>query len=125
MAMIMSAPASVVIWAARSLVAMPPVPSWVPLPPPSARMAGVISSTIGMREAVLSLRGSAVYSPSMSLSRMSSSAPISRATMAARVSLSPMTISSVATVSFSLMTGSAPMASSRNRVLRKCWRRSA
>ena len=41
------------------------------------------------------------------------------ATLADNVSLSPMTISSVDTVSFSLMTGSAPSSKSRASVLWK------
>ena len=57
-------------------------------------------------------RGSAVYSPSMSVSRISSSAATSTATCAARKSLSPKEISSVAVVSFSLITGSTRHSSS-------------
>ncbi len=72
-----------------------------------------------------SLCGSAVYSPSMSDSRISRSALTVVATTALSVSLSPMTISSVVTVSFSLMTGSAPSSSSRNSVFWMLCRRSS
>ena len=48
----------------------------------------------------------------MSVSRISSSAPTSTATWAARKSLSPKEISSVAVVSFSLITGSTRHSSS-------------
>ena len=105
------------------MVTMPPVPSDVPLPPARASISGVIPSTTGMNFASALPRGSAVYSPSMSESSTSRSACTVAATMAERVSLSPMTISSVAMVSFSLMTGSAPSSSSRYRVLWKWARR--
>jgi len=82
-----------------------------------------ILSTCCSRTAFASLWGSAVYRPSMSLSRIRRSALTLWATMAPRVSLSPMTISSVAMVSFSLIMGSVPSSSSRFRVLMKFPRR--
>ena len=123
--MTMSQPMAVTILAARSLVSMPPVASSLPFPPARASISGVTSSTTGMSRAAGSFRGSAVYSPSMSLSSTSRSAPTERATMAPRVSLSPTLISAVATVSFSLMTGSAPSSSSRAMVFSKFCRRSS
>ena len=114
LAMTISTPSAVTIWAARSLVAMPPVPRAEPAPSDIPRISGVISSTRGISLASGWVRGLAVYSPSMSLSRTSRSARAQQATMAARVSLSPMeAISMVDTVSFSLMMGSAPSSSRR------------
>ena len=95
--------------AARSLVAMPPEPRSEPAPPARARISSVMVSTWGISTAVGSFLGSAVYSPSMSDSRISRSACTNRATMAERLSFSPMVvwmpISSVDTTSFSLMMG--------------------
>ena len=59
----------------------------------------------------------------MSLMRISRSARTFTATMAPRVSLSPTAISAVATVSFSLITGRAPISRSRKRVFWKLNRR--
>ena len=123
--MTMSQPWAVAIWAARSFVAMPPVARSLPFSPARARMSGVTSSTTGMSRASGSRRGSAVYSPSMSLSSTSRSALAEQATMAPRVSLSPTLISSVAMVSFSLMMGRAPSSSRRDMVFSKFRRRSA
>ena len=69
--------ASVTIRAARSFVAMPPVPSALPLPPPRERMCSSTARTTGISLALGSRWGSPSYSPSMSLSRISRSAPIS------------------------------------------------
>ena len=125
LAMTMSQPRAVTSLAARSLVAMPPVPRALPAPPARASMAGVTSSTVGMSLAAGSLRGSAVYRPSMSLRRISRSAWTAQATMPPRVSLSPTLISAVATVSFSLMMGRAPSSSRRAMVFSKFRRRSS
>ena len=57
-------------------------------------------------------RGSPVYSASTSDSRISAPAPTRWATSAASRSLSPNRISAVATVSFSLTTGTTPNDSS-------------
>ena len=123
----MSQPLAMAISAAFSLVAIPPVPRAEPGAPASARSSGVISRTSGMRAAWSSLRGSAVYSPSISLSRISSSAPTHWATMADRVSFSPMVVatptSSVATASFSLTMGRALSCKSRSMALTKFCRR--
>ena len=54
----------------------------------------------------------------MLVSRTSSRASSSTATWAARKSLSPKVISSVAVVSFSLITGTTPHSTSRRRVWR-------
>ncbi len=65
-------------------------------------------------------RGSSVNSPAVSVRRTSSLAPTRWATRAARRSLSPNRISSSATASFSLTTGTTPSSSSRARVWRAC-----
>ena len=65
-----------------------------------------------------SRRGSAVDTPSASVSSTSTSAAIRMATWAARKSLSPNEMSSVVVVSFSLITGTTSHASS----LRSVWR---
>jgi hypothetical protein len=115
------------ISAAFNFVAIPPVPSAEPGLPASARSSGVISRTSGISFAPPSFRGSAVYSPSMSLSRMSRSAPTHRATMADRVSFSPMVVdtptSSVATASFSLTMGRALSSNRRWTAFSKFCRR--
>ena len=104
---------------------MPPVARSLPFPPARASISGVTASTVGIRRASGSFRGSAVYSPSMSLRRTSRSAPTEQATIPPRVSLSPTLISAVATVSFSLITGRAPSSSSRAMVFSKLRRRSS
>lgn len=103
---------------------MPPVPNAEPAPSASASTSGVMRSTTGMSFASGWVWGLAVYRPSMSLNSTSRSAWMQQVTMAASVSLSPIeVISSVATVSFSLMMGSAPSSSSRVRVFWKFSRR--
>ncbi len=83
--------------------------------------------TTGMRRASRSRAGSAVISPSTSERIISRSAPTRLATSADNVSLSPIWISSVATVSFSLMMGITPRASNASSVRRALtyWRRTA
>ena len=76
------------------------------------------SRTSGTRGAEGSCRGSAVCSPSMSVRSSRRSASIRIATCAARKSLSPNEISSVAVVSFSLITG----VTRQSRSVRSVWR---
>ncbi|MNV44203.1 hypothetical protein D3C71_1359540 [compost metagenome] len=111
-------PAAPALAAACNLVCMPPVPTALPLPPAIASTSGVssVTSLIGCANGLL--RGSAVYSPSMSVAMNKASASTKAATMAARLSLSPSFSSSTETVSFSLITGSAPNASSSLSVAR-------
>ena len=120
--MTISQPASVAMAAARSLVIMPPVPKPVLLSSARVNSSSSTRSTVGIRRASGWRRGSLSYSPSMSDSSTSRSAPMAAATMADRLSFSPMVfstpISSVATASFSLMMGSAPSSSRRDSVLR-------
>ena len=105
---------------------MPPVPRQVPAPPAMARSSGVMASTWWISRASGWVRGSASYSPSMSLNSTSRPAPHSRATMADRVSLSPSTlhwpvsISADDTESFSLTTGITPSSSRASKVLCRC-----
>ena len=65
-------------------------------------------------------RGSSVSRPAVSVSSTRRSAPTRWATSAASRSLSPKRISSSATASFSLTTGTTPSSSSRARVWRAC-----
>ena len=111
-------PAWVAIWAATSLVRMPPEEYPGGGSPPIASISGVSAATTGICAAAGSRRGSAVYSPSMSDSRISWSACTISATRAASRSLSPKRISAVAIESFSLMTGMQPSPSSVVRVER-------
>ncbi len=87
---------------------MPPLPYAGFGSPAIASISGVISCASAIGRAVGSVRGSAVYRPSMSDSMTSASALAICATCAARRSLSPKRISAVATVSFSLIIGTAP-----------------
>ena len=111
--------ASVAILAALILVAIPPVPNLLPAPPVILSISGVISSTRVSKTAFLSLCGSAVKSPSMSDKSISKSAFIAVATIAPSVSLSPITISSVAMESFSLIIGIAPSSNNLHIVFSK------
>ena len=104
--------------AASSFVIMPPEPSSDWGLPAIATISGVIARTVGISSAASLPRGSAVYRPSMSVSSTQVSADIICATRAASRSLSPKRISSVATVSFSLMTGITPSWTSACMVLR-------
>ena len=53
--------------AAASLLAMPPLPRWVPAPPATASSAASTSAISSMSDASASTRGSAVKSPSVSV----------------------------------------------------------
>ena len=123
--MAIAMPAWVTFRAAASLVAMPPVPRLLPLPPAISIRLSVISSTRGIRRASGFSRGLPVYRPSISLTSTSASASTRRATVADRLSLSPKRISSTATVSFSLTMGTTPSSSSRWKVLWTFCRRSS
>ena len=68
-----------------------------------------------------SLRGSAVYSPSVSVSSTSKSACSIAATWAESISLSPSFSSAMETVSFSFMTGTAPRLSSTSSAEKALW----
>ena len=116
--MTMWQPAAIAMPAAASLVCIPPDASAEPAAPAAASILGVIASTRGIHLAVLARDGSALYMPSMVDSSNRVSALIMAATRAARRSLSPKRISAVATVSFSLMIGTAPAANSVLMVLR-------
>ena len=120
LAMTISQPASVAICAACSLVTMPPVPRLGALAAGKRENALVDDrAPVSMSRASGFLCGSLSYSPSMSESRTSRSAPmVARHDGRERVVVADCTpISSVDTVSFSLMTGSAPSSSSRASVL--------
>ena len=101
-------PAAVAIFAASIFVFIPPEPMSDRLGPAIDSMSFVISPTTPICSASASSRGSAVYKPSMSLSKTNKSAFAISATRDANLSLSPNLISSVATVSFSLIKGIAP-----------------
>ena len=73
-----------------------------------------------MSDASVSRRGSAVSRPGVSVSKTRSSAPTRCATSAASRSLSPKRISSSATASFSLTTGTTPSAARWRSVPRAC-----
>ena len=123
--MTVSTPDQVAILAAASLDAMPPLPTTVPGPPATRSSCWSISTTSSMREASAKVRGSPVWSPGVSVSSTSSSAPTRWATRAASRSLSPKRISSSATASFSLTTGTTPSSSRCDRVprARRYWGR--
>ena len=111
-------PDSAAISAAATLLRMPPEPKAEvrsPIAMPSRRPK---SSTTSISSAPGSRRGSPRCRPSTSESRTSSRASSRIATCAARKSLSPKVISSVAVVSFSLTTGTTPHSISRRRVCR-------
>ena len=105
------------IRAAVSLEAMPPLPRCVPAPPTRSSSRESISVISDMSEASASVRGSAVSTPSVSVSSTSRSAWTRLATKAAIRSLSPQRISSSAMASFSLTTGTTPSSSSLFRVV--------
>ena len=104
--------------AASSLVRMPPVPAREPAPPAIASTSSPSSGTSCNGRASATVRGSALYRPSMSVAMNSASASTSAATVAARLSLSPSLSSSTDTVSFSLTTGNAPRRNSSLNVAR-------
>ena len=102
-------PASLAISAAATLLRIPPEPKAdvrSPISRPLER--GEVVDLDSTSSAPGSARGSAVWRPSTSVSRTSRRASSRIATWAARKSLSPKVISSVAVVSFSLTTGHHP-----------------
>ena len=110
-------PAAPAIEAASTFVCIPPVPTREPRALTSTAASSSAPRTTGIRRAP-GRSGLSVYSASTSVSSTSVSAPMRCATSAASRSLSPNRISLVATVSFSLITGTMPSASSRSRVRR-------
>ena len=118
-AIIMLIPELVAAFAAWILVNMPPVPKPLPAAPALASTSGVISLTSYTSFASGWVLGFAVYSPSISLSRMSRSASTIPATSADMLSLSPIFRSSSATTSFSLTMGITPCFNSSIKVLRE------
>ena len=101
-------PASVAICSAISLVIIQPVQNLEPFPPAISNNPSVISSTTGIILASSFSLGLSSYNPSISVNINNASALTNLATMAERLSLSPYTISSTATASFSLIIGIAP-----------------
>ena len=111
-------PAAVAMSAATTFERMPPEP-WVEVDCVIASSSSAAkSSTRSTSDALGSRRGSAVCSPSELVRITRRPAPTRIATWAARKSLSPKVISSVAVVSFSLTTGTAPHSSSLPSVWR-------
>ena len=110
-------PAERAILAASIFVIIPPEPTPEMGFPAMASTSGVISLSSAMNVAPFWF-GGAEYRPSISDSRTNTSADIIEATRAPKRSLSPKRISDVATVSFSLITGTAPCASSVESVAR-------
>ncbi len=115
----MGIPEFVATSAAISLVIIPPVARDSELCPANFRISGVICSTTLIISALSSTFGLAEYNPSISERRTNKSASRILATKAERVSLSPNSISSTATVSFSLITGIAPYCSKDCNALRE------
>ena len=112
-------PASLAISAAATLLRIPPEPKAEVRSPISAMPSSSEKSpTSGSGWRPGRRRGSALWRPSTLESSTSSRASSRIATCAARKSLSPKLISSVAVVSFSLTTGTTPQAISRRRVRR-------
>jgi hypothetical protein len=97
---------------------MPPRPKGEVCSPISKASSSAASETSAISSAASSWRGSAVWTPAVLVSSTSSRASSMIATCAARKSLSPKVISSVAVVSFSFTTGTARQASSRASVWR-------
>ena len=119
-AMTASTPDHTAILAAASFEPIPPLPTAVPGPPAMRSSSWSISTTSSMSEPASVRRGSSVSRPAVSVSSTSCSARTRWATRAASRSLSPNRISSSATASFSLTTGTTPRSSSRPRVWRAC-----
>ena len=111
----------VAIRAAASLEAIPPLPTAEPGPPATSSKAASTATTCSTSVASANRLGSASNRPSVSVSRTRHSAPTRLAMSAARRSLSPKRISSSATASFSLMTGTAPSSMSRV-IVSRAWR---
>ena len=118
-AMTIVQPELIAILAALILVLIPPVPIDVPAPPAIFSISGVICGTSWRRFAFLSLLGLAVYNPSISDKIIKASASTKVATVADKVSLSPIFNSSTATASFSLMIGITPMDNKAIKALRE------
>jgi len=116
-AMTASTPPAPAVRAAATLLPIPPVPQRDRRPPASATSTSAPSSTLLRRRAPGSA-GSRSYTPSMSLSRTSMRAWSMMATWAARASLSPNVISSVAVESFSFTTATTSQPISRRSVRR-------
>ena len=95
---------------------MPPRPRPDPASSASAMSSGAVPGGTSSMRTGPSAPGA--YSPSRSVSSIRSRARRRIATCAASTSLSPNVSSSVAVVSFSLITGTAPSATRRSRVLR-------
>ena len=111
LAITISIPECTHISAASSLVYIPPVPRAEPAPPATLKSSLVKWGTSCIKCASANSWGSLSYSPSISERRMSRSASATLATIAERVSLSPIFISSTVTASFSLMIGITPNSS--------------
>ena len=111
--MTMLAPASIAMRAAIIFVAMPPEPMSDPAAPAIASISGVIARNLG-NEPRVRRRGADRRRKARRCRRAAQgSRPRScPSTRAASRSLSPKRISAVATVSFSLITGTLPSASS-------------
>ena len=88
-AMTARTPDHAAIFAAASLLAMPPLPRGVPDAPATASRAASTSAISSISDASVSRRGSAVNKPGVSVSITSRSAPMRCETSAARRSLSP------------------------------------
>ena len=114
-------PDQAAIFAAANLDAIPPLPHTLPEPPATASSASSTSMISSISEASVLSRGSAVNKPGVSVNNTRTSARIMCATRAARRSLSPYRISSSATVSFSLTTGTTPSSRSRS-IVSRAWR---
>ena len=112
-----STPDHTAILAAASFEPMPPLPTAEPGPPAIRSSSWSISTTSSMREPASVRRGSSVSSPAVSVRRTRTSALTRWATSAASRSLSPNRISSSATASFSLTTGTTPSSSRRDEGL--------
>jgi hypothetical protein len=88
----------------------------MPEPEPPSAIASIPASMRSTRAIIVAsglVVGLESYSPSTSDSRITPCAPAAWPTRAASRSLSPKRISAVATLSFSLMTGTTPSASKR------------
>ena len=90
-----------------------------PAPPAIAYVSSVISETVSIKVASGWVAGLAVYKPSISDKMISKSASTIPATVADKVSLSPILNSSIATTSFSLIMGITFSCNKVCNVLRK------
>ena len=115
-AMTQATPLPVAMAADASLLAIPPRPRPDPARSASAMSSGAVPAGTSLMSSGPS--GPGAYRPSRSVSSISRRARSNMATCAASTSLSPKVSSSVAVVSFSLITGTAPSAMRRSSVLR-------